>query len=107
MNWITRHADCRAKTRQVKYLSEQRYSNLKQASTMETCDARGFCVFSCLQRNNGNVHMTKARSVQLIEKSIAAMIAAIDTYNSPGQLYREETFAILALNAWELLFKAK
>jgi hypothetical protein len=51
--------------------------------------------------------MTKSRSVQLIEKSIAAMLAAIEIYNRPNTLYREETFAILALNAWELLLKAK
>ena len=35
------------------------------------------------------------------------MITAIETYNKPDHKYREETFSILALNAWELLFKAK
>lgn len=34
------------------------------------------------------------------------MLAAIEIYNKPDFRYREETFAILALNAWELLLKA-
>lgn len=34
-------------------------------------------------------------------------MSAIEVYNKPVFLYREETFAILALNAWELLLKAK
>lgn len=35
------------------------------------------------------------------------MIAAIETYNKPDFKYREETFSVLCINAWELLFKAK
>lgn len=35
------------------------------------------------------------------------MMAAIEIYNKPDFEYREETFAILALNAWELLLKAR
>lgn len=35
------------------------------------------------------------------------MIAAIEIYNKPSFPYRAETFAILAINSWELLFKAK
>ena len=35
------------------------------------------------------------------------MIAAIEIYNKPDFKYREETFSILAVNSWELLFKAK
>lgn len=31
----------------------------------------------------------------------------MEVYNKPSFAYREETFAILALNAWELLLKAK
>ena len=34
------------------------------------------------------------------------MIAAVDVYNKPDFRYREETFAILIVNAWELLLKA-
>ncbi len=49
----------------------------------------------------------KSRSSQLLDKSIAAMIAAIEVYNKPDFMYRGETFSILAINAWELLLKAK
>ena len=35
------------------------------------------------------------------------MVSAIEIYNKPNFLYRGETFAILAINSWELLFKAK
>lgn len=49
----------------------------------------------------------KARSRELVDKSVAAMISAIEIYNKPDFKYREETFAILAINAWELLLKAK
>ncbi|WP_230851072.1 DUF3644 domain-containing protein, partial [Ralstonia solanacearum] len=37
----------------------------------------------------------------------AALTAAIEIYNKPSFPYREESFAILAINAWELLLKAK
>lgn len=49
----------------------------------------------------------KSRSSELLDKSIAAMISAIEIYNKPDFLYRGETFSILAINSWELLFKAK
>lgn len=49
----------------------------------------------------------KARAQELLDKSIAAMISAIEVYNKPDFKYREETFSILAINAWELLLKAK
>ncbi len=49
----------------------------------------------------------KARSQELVDKSVAAMISAIEIYNKPDFKYREETFSILAINAWELLLKAK
>ncbi len=42
----------------------------------------------------------------LLDKSIASMLSAIEIYNKPNFAYREETFAILAVNAWELLLKA-
>lgn len=43
----------------------------------------------------------------LLEKSVSSMLSAIELYNKPNFQYREETFAILAVNAWELLFKAQ
>ena len=48
-----------------------------------------------------------ARSVRFLQKADAALLSAIEVYNRPTFAYREETFAILALNAWELLLKAK
>ncbi len=35
------------------------------------------------------------------------MISAIEVYNKPDFSYREETFSVLATNAWELLLKAR
>ena len=49
----------------------------------------------------------KARSRELLDRAVAAMVAAIDVYNRPDFRYRAESFTILALNAWELLLKAK
>ena len=49
----------------------------------------------------------KSRSRELLDKAIAATIAAIEIYNKPDFRYREESFSILAINGWELLLKAK
>ncbi len=49
----------------------------------------------------------KSRVQELVDKSVSAMMSAIEIYNKPDFKYREETFAILAINAWELLLKAK
>jgi hypothetical protein len=48
----------------------------------------------------------RARCLELVEKSVAAMIAAIEIYNKPDFKYREETFSVLSVNSWELLIKA-
>jgi hypothetical protein len=47
------------------------------------------------------------RSARLLQNAEAALISSIEIYNKPAFAYREETFAILAMNAWELLLKAK
>lgn len=44
---------------------------------------------------------------RFVDKAEAAMTAAIEIYNKPSFAYREETFAILALNALELLMKGR
>ncbi|MCF8152352.1 MAG: DUF3644 domain-containing protein [Sulfuritalea sp.] len=44
---------------------------------------------------------------KLFEKAVAAITSAVEIYNKPGFRYRDETFALLALNAWELLLKAR
>ncbi len=49
----------------------------------------------------------QGRVKDLLDKSVAAAVAGIEIYNKPDFKYREETFSILAVNAWELLLKAK
>lgn len=49
----------------------------------------------------------RSRARILLDKSIQAMLAAIEVYNKPQFSYREETFSILAVNSWELLLKAR
>jgi hypothetical protein len=49
----------------------------------------------------------KTKSTLFLNKSIQAALAAIELYNKPNFSYREETFTILMVNAWELLLKAK
>lgn len=46
-------------------------------------------------------------SEKLADKSLHAAISAIEIYNKPDFKYREESFCILMVNAWELLLKAK
>lgn len=46
-------------------------------------------------------------SAELANKSVQAAIASIVIYNKPNFSYREEAFALLMSNAWELLLKAK
>lgn len=43
----------------------------------------------------------------MLDKSISAMLSAMEIYNKPDFKYREESFSVLCINAWELLFKAK
>ena len=49
----------------------------------------------------------RSRSRTVADKSLDAMLAAIEIYNKPNFSYREECFAILSINAWELLLKAR
>jgi hypothetical protein len=49
----------------------------------------------------------KSKSRNVYEKSVSAILASIELYNKPDFFYREESFAILAVNAWELLLKAR
>lgn len=43
---------------------------------------------------------------KLLNNSVSSMLSAIEIYNKPNFNYREESFAILAVNSWELLLKA-
>lgn len=45
--------------------------------------------------------------LKLLDKAVAAISSAVELYNKPGFKYRDESFALLALNAWELLLKAR
>ena len=49
----------------------------------------------------------KAVHLRILDKAKEAALAAISCYNQPNFTYREESFCILMINAWELLFKAK
>lgn len=46
------------------------------------------------------------KSKRMARSAIAALLAAIEIYNKPTVEYREQTFAILITNAWEVLLKA-
>ncbi|MEW4488632.1 DUF3644 domain-containing protein, partial [Thalassoglobus sp. JC818] len=48
-----------------------------------------------------------SRSKKMMEKSVSAALSAIEVYNKPTFEYRDETFANLLINAWELLLKAR
>lgn len=45
--------------------------------------------------------------LKLVDKAVAAITSAVEIYNKPGFRYRDESFAMLALNGWELLLKAR
>lgn len=47
------------------------------------------------------------KSSKIAHKSLQIATSAIEIYNKPNFLYREEAFAILMINAWELLLKAQ
>ena len=51
--------------------------------------------------------MRPSLHIKFVDKSEAALVAAVEVYNKPSFRYREETFALLAINAWELLLKAR
>lgn len=51
--------------------------------------------------------MSVSKCNALVKKAVAAGLAAIEVYNKPTFEYREETFSILMINAWELILKAR
>lgn len=51
--------------------------------------------------------MRRPRHAYLVDNAIDASLSAIEIYNKPNFRYREEAFAILMINAWELLLKAR
>jgi Protein of unknown function (DUF3644). len=49
----------------------------------------------------------RSLSSRFVDKATGALTSAVEVYNKPSFEYREETFSLLALNAWELLLKAR
>lgn len=47
------------------------------------------------------------REISMARCAASAMLAAIEVYNKPTVEYREQTFALLMVNAWEVLLKAR
>ena len=47
------------------------------------------------------------RSLKMARTAQAAMLAAVEVYNKTTFSYREETFCLLIVNAWEILLKAR
>lgn len=66
-----------------------------------------FDKISFRQHHSQKVKAEKYFYQLLVRKSIIACISAIEIYNKPDFKFREETFSILMINAWELLLKAK
>ncbi|MGV9012965.1 MAG: DUF3644 domain-containing protein [Flavobacteriales bacterium] len=88
-DFIVRQADGWYKAHGTIGLSEQDYA--RRVST----------------KNRVGTGMPDTLSGKLAEKSIQAALSAIEVYNKPDFKYREESFAILIVNAWELLLKAR
>src|SRR5262245_32225948 len=51
--------------------------------------------------------MRPSLHIKFVDKAEAALASAVEVYNKPVFRYREETFSLLAINAWELLLKAR
>ena len=72
------------------------------ARPLDTPTARDGSVAAGLTQDDA-----ESTSTNLTHKSLQAALAAIEIYNKPCFSYREESFAILMANAWELALKAK
>lgn len=59
------------------------------------------------QKHSQKDHQKKFFYQLLVEKAVNACVSAIEIYNKPDFKFREETFSILMVNAWELMLKAK
>jgi len=88
-DFILKQSDGKYKAHGTKGLSDQDYA--RRVST----------------KNRVGSGMPDTLSGRLAEKSIQAALSAIEVYNKPDFKYREESFAILIVNAWELLLKAR
>lgn len=66
-----------------------------------------FNLSSFIKHHSQNENTPKTFYESILEKSISACITAVEVYNKPDFKFREESFSILMINAWELLLKAK
>ena len=48
-----------------------------------------------------------AKSLTMARRALSALLASIEIGNKPTIAYREETFCLLLVNAWEILLKAR
>ena len=48
-----------------------------------------------------------SKSTTMARCAASALLAAVEIYNKPTVEYREQTFALLIVNAWEVLLKAR
>ncbi len=46
-------------------------------------------------------------SLKMARCAASALLAAVEVYNKPTFEHREQTFAMLTVNAWEILLKAR
>lgn len=66
-----------------------------------------FTLPSFIKHHSQNENIPRSFYENILEKSISACITAIEVYNKPDFKFREESFSILMINAWELLLKAR
>ncbi|WP_222864744.1 DUF3644 domain-containing protein, partial [Serratia marcescens] len=66
-----------------------------------------FTVKSFRQHHSQTEAISKFFFNVLLNKAVSASVTAIEVYNKPDFKFREESFSILMVNAWELLLKAR
>lgn len=88
----------------------------KRWRSLLTCDGDQYrCTkaFTAFDQRTFRQHHSQNESIEkyfyqlLVEKAVMACVSAIEIYNKPDFRFREESFAILMINGWELLLKAK
>jgi hypothetical protein len=94
----------------VQTYSTKRWSSfLKKSKSSFSVDKS----FNKFNKNTFRQHHSQKDSVKkffyqlLVDKAVTACVSAIEIYNKPDFKFREESFSILMINAWELLLKAK
>jgi hypothetical protein len=91
------------------------YANKRWLSFLEKKDKDYFLsrTFAKFTQDSFRRHHSQKDSSQkyfyevLVDKAVSACISAIEIYNKPDFKFREESFSILMVNAWELILKAK